>query len=140
MKCASFSLSLAILLGVLGTNAQAVCFKDGVSVDPSSTGPVIPWDTEFRQATVVVIGTVLSEENIPDPKDSGFWSGTLYKLKLERRLKGNVGDTVEVFSPNDSGRLPLAKGTRYLLFLRAEHGHLTGDACGNSSKLVSPFR
>jgi hypothetical protein len=141
MKRAPFSLSIALLLGVWSTNAQAVCFnKDGLSVDPSSNGPAMPWDTEFRQATVVVIGTIFSEERIPDPNEAGFWSGTLYKLRLERLLKGKVGNTVAVFSPNDSGRLPLSKGIRYLLFLHEERGHLTADACGNSAKLVSPFR
>ena len=139
MRRALLSFSMALLLGVLATNAKAVCFKDGVSVDPSN-GPVIPWQTEFRQVPVILIGTVISEENVPDPKDATFWSGALYTLKVEALLKGKAGTSIQVFSPNDSGRLPLANGTRYLLFLHDEGGHLTTDACGNSAKLVSPLR
>jgi hypothetical protein len=130
---------VALLLGVLGTNAQAVCFKNGVSVSASETGPVVSWSEEFRQAAAVVIGTVLSERDVEDPKERGTTVGALYKLKLESRLKGNVGQTVDVFSTNDSGRVPLAKGKRYLLFLYSQNGRLTADACGNSAKLVYPF-
>jgi hypothetical protein len=64
--------SVALLLGVCGTNANAVCFnKDGLSVDPSKS-PVIPWPTEFRQASVILIGTVVAEKNIPGPKEPDF--------------------------------------------------------------------
>jgi hypothetical protein len=130
--------SLALLLGVWGTNARAVCFnKDGVSVDPSK-GSVIPWPTEFRQASVILIATVVSEKNIPDPKEPDYWSGKLYRLTVEALLKGKTGSSVEVFSPNDSGRLLLANGIRYLLFLHYEGGHMTINACGNSAKRVYP--
>jgi hypothetical protein len=87
---------------------------------------------------VIVIGTVVAEKNIPDPREPDSWSGTLYKLTVEALMKGKAGPSVQVFSPNDSGRLPLAKGTRYLLFLRDEGGRLTTSACGNSAKLVYP--
>jgi hypothetical protein len=140
MKRAQFLFSFALLPGIWGSTARAVCFKDGVSVNPVSSGPVISWEAEFRQAAVVVAGTVVSEKNIPDPKEPDFWAGTLYTLRVEGWLKGKAGKLVEVFSPNDSGRLPLTTGTRYLLFLRERDGHLTADACGNSAKLGSPFR
>jgi hypothetical protein len=124
----------------LDTTAKAVCFtKDGVAADPSQ-GPVTPWPTEFRNASVILIGTVVSEKNVPDPKEPGFWSGTLYKLTVEALLKGKTGTSVQVFSPNDSGRLPLVIGTRYLLFLDTKGGRLITNACGNSAKLAFPFR
>jgi len=130
-----------LVLGMIGIqDAKAVCFKDGVSVDPSKSGPTVSWQVEFRQSTAVVIGMVISAENVPDPKEAGFWSGTFYKVKVDSLLKGTVGDSVDVFSPNDSGRLPLAVGARYLLFLNKEGERLTVDACGNSAKLTSPFR
>jgi hypothetical protein len=115
MKSVLLSVLAALLLGALGTNAKAVCFKDGISVDPSN-GPAIPWPTEFRQAQVILVGTVVSAQNVPDPKDAGLWSGTLYTLRVETLVKGQAGKSVQVFSPNDSGRLPLTNGTRYLLF------------------------
>ena len=137
-RSSGFVFPLRLLPGVWGTNVRAVCFtKDGVSVDPSK-GPVIPWATEFRHASVILIGTVVSEKNIPDPKEPDFWSGTLHKLTVESLLKGKTGPSIQVFSPNDSGRLPLANGIRYLLFLHYEGGHLTTNACGNSAKLVYP--
>jgi hypothetical protein len=130
--------SFALLLGAWGTNAKAVCFnKDLVSVDPSKS-PVVPWPTEFRQASVILIGTVVAEKKIPNPKEPDYWSGTLYTLTVQALLKGKAGPSVQVFTPNDSGRLPLDKGTRYLLFLHDEGGHLTMDSCGNSAKLVYP--
>ena len=137
MKRAAFSLSLALLLGVWAMNAQAVCFKD---VSPSIR----------RHGPVVSVEHGVSDRDSGCGRDGPFgreflsqgggFPARFYKLKLEGRLKGNVGETLEVFSPNDSGRLPLAKGTRYLLFLRKDGGYLTADACGNSAKLVSPFR
>jgi hypothetical protein len=130
--------SVALLLSVMGTNAKAVCLnKDGVSVDPSKS-PFIPWPTEFRQASVILIGTVVAEKSISDPRGPELWSGTLYKLTVEALLKGKAGPSVQVFSPNDSGRLSLANGARYLLFLHDQGGHLTTNACGNSAKLVYP--
>jgi hypothetical protein len=137
VRLALLSFSITLLLGIWGTNAKAVCFKDGVSVDPSK-GPVIPWSIEFRQTPVILIGTVVSESNITDPADAGFWSGRLYTVKVETLLKGQAGTSVQVFSPNDSGRLPLANGTRYILFLHEAGGHLLADACGNSAKLMYP--
>src|ERR1700743_2814167 len=67
-------------------------------------------------------------------------SGTLFNLTVEALLKGKTGTSVQVFSPNDSGRLPLPIGTRYLLFLSNRGGRLTMNASGNSAKLASPFR
>lgn len=132
------SFFVALLVSAWGTDAKAVCFnKDGVSVDPSK-GPVIPWSTEFSQASVILIGTVVTTKNIADPKEPDVWAGTLYKLKVEAILKGKPESSVQVFSPNDSGRLPLVNGSRYLLFLYKEGGHLTADACGNSAKLMYP--
>ena len=85
------SFLVALLVSVWGTNANAVGFnKNGVSVDPSK-GPVIPWSTEFREASVILIGTVVAEKNIPDPKEPDSWSGTLYQLKVNALLKGKRG-------------------------------------------------
>src|ERR1017187_4718528 len=107
MRRALHLFSVALLLGTWSTAAKAVCLnKDGVAVDPSK-GSVIPWRTEFRHASLIFIGTVISKKNIPDPKEPTFWSGTLYTLKVETLLKGTAGVSVQVFSPNDSGRLPL---------------------------------
>ena len=125
-------------MGVCGATAKAVCItKDGVSVDPSKQ-PIIPWATEFQQSSVILIGTVVAQKNIPDSKEPEFWSGTLYDLKVEALLKGDAGRSVQVFTPNDSGRLLLLNGVRYLLFLHDEGGHLITNACGNSAKLVYP--
>jgi len=117
-----------------------VCFKGNVSVDPTE-GPVAPWDVEFRQSQAVLIGTVGSERNIPDPENPGFWTGTVYKLKVNALLKGTVGHSVEVFSENSSGRFPLTVGCRYVLFLRFDPTgrYWIADPCGNAAKLVYPF-
>lgn len=132
------SVIAVLLLSTWGTTAKAVCLnKHGVAVDPSKH-PVISWATEFKQASVVLIGTVAAQQNIPDPKEPDSWAGTLYKLKVESFLKGKPSSSIEVFSPNDSGRLSLTTGVRYLLFLHDQGGRLTTDSCGNSAKLVYP--
>lgn len=140
----SLSRRLAILCvwaaGFLGVTAKAVCFKGDVSVDPVTNGPVLSWEKEFQQSLLVVIGTAISAKNLPDPQSPDFWLGTLYKLKVEARLKGSAGPSIDVFSSNDSGRLPLKRAVRYVLFLYQDNGRLMADPCGNSAKLVSPFR
>jgi hypothetical protein len=129
------------LWGLSRLNAWAVCLNmDGVSVDPSTNGPILSWGAEFRRSTLVLIGRVVTAKNIPDKEEPGFWSGTLYRIAVDTFLKGSAGASIDVFSPNDSGRLPLATGSRYLLFLQKRGGQWTADACGNSSKLDSPFR
>ena len=127
-------------LGLWSTLAHAVCFKGEVSVDPTK-GPVEPWSVEFRQAQAVLIGTAAAEKNLPDPDNPGFWAGTLYTLRVDARLKGDVGSSVEVFSENSSGRFPLTVGSRYVLFLHYDpKGHYwIADPCGNAAKLVYPF-
>ena len=130
--------SVALLLGVWNTNAKAVCFnKNGVSVDPSK-GPVVPWPTEFRQASVILIGTVVAEKKIPVPKEPDYWSGTLYTLTVEALLKGKAIPSVQVFSSERFRTLALSITEPVPLFLHNEGGHLTTDACGNSAKLVYP--
>jgi len=133
-------LGMAIALGSWTSMAHAVCFKGDVSVDPSQ-GPVSPWDVEFRQSQVVLIGTVGSERNIPDPDNPGSWTGTVYKLRVNTLLKGTVGHSVQVFSENSSGRFPLTVGSRYVLFLRydSKGKYWVADPCGNAAKLVYPF-
>jgi hypothetical protein len=133
-------LTVAVAFGLWSNAAQAVCFKGDVSVDPTK-GPVAPWDVEFRHSRVVLIGTVGSERNIPDPDNPGFWTGTVYKLKVDALLKGTVGNSIEVFSENSSGRFPLVVGSRYVLFLRYDPKgkYWVADPCGNAAKLVYPF-
>jgi hypothetical protein len=120
--------------------AHAVCFKGGVSVDPTK-GPVTSWNVEFHKSQAVLIGSVGSERKIPDPENPGFWTGTVYQLKVDALLKGTVGHSVEVFSENSSGRFPLAVGSRYILFLRydSKGKYWIADSCGNAAKLVYPF-
>lgn len=132
-------LILIALFAGIWIPAAAVCFKGDVSVDPSSSGPVISWDAEFHQSELVVIGTVYSEHQIPDSKEREFWLGTLYQLRIAQTLKGTPRKSLEVFSPNDSGRMILARGSRYLLFLNERNGRLIADPCGNSARLVYPF-
>lgn len=142
MKCFFRAAALiGMMLGSLVTNAGAVCLnKEGISIDPSTYGPIVSWEVEFRRTELVLIGTVTSTKNVSDKDEPGLYAGTLYTIMVNSFLKGRAGVSIEVFSPNDSGRLPLAPRTRYLLFLHKEAGQWRVDACGNSAKLVSPFR
>ncbi|HEY4089664.1 MAG TPA: hypothetical protein VGM43_27245 [Bryobacteraceae bacterium] len=71
---------------------------------------------------------------------TGFFGATANAVCFKGEVKGSAGPTVDVFSSNDSGRLPLSGGARYILFLYQKNGRLMADPCGNSAKLVSPFR
>jgi hypothetical protein len=81
------------------------------------------------------VGTKLSGGEIGESRDGYFLAGTELTVRVDRIFKGSPPRTLTLFSENSSGRLPLADGTLYLLFVYQDHGRFVVDNCGNSSPL-----
>jgi hypothetical protein len=90
----------------------------------------------FFESDAVFLGTVLSEETVPDKNEPGFTEGWRYRLRVAKAFRGVSGPTVLVHTANDSGRLILRVGREYLLFARKQDQELqVYDDCGPLSDL-----
>jgi len=79
----------------------------------------------------VFVGTVVSVEVVPDKDDPSFIEGWRYQLRVDRPFRGMPQQTAQVHTANDSGRLILEVGHRYLLFATSQNGELQiGNDCG----------
>ena len=116
------ALPIATLTGLLFPclPTEAVCPKP----DPKVC-------SEFFKSDAVFIGKVESHRTLP-PKGS-YYDGWLYHLRVRRVFRGTLGETVDVFTENSSGRFPLQVSREYLLFASQGEGRLEVDNCGNSS-------
>jgi hypothetical protein len=89
---------------------------------------------EYRVAKAVVVATVLARQLVPSVEDDSY-DGTMYRIRVDRRFRGSLGDEAEIFSENSSGRFPVTVGARYLLFIHTGSGRMQVDYCGNSGLL-----
>jgi hypothetical protein len=89
---------------------------------------------EFERNFAVVIGTVLSDRATPESKD--LYEGVTYTVKIEEAFRGHVPATVELFSENSSGRFPMTKRKKYVLFLYQVGDRFAADNCGNSGPVA----
>jgi hypothetical protein len=89
--------------------------------------------SEVRKSQAVFIGVVLAERVVPANSDN--LDGTVYSIRVEEVLRGSLPPRVEIFSENSSGRFPMTKGTKYLLFVHRAQAQLSVDNCGNSGPL-----
>lgn len=117
MRSITLALSACLLAA---TWVQAVCLNGHPSVAE-----------EYKSAKAVVVATVLAERLIPSP-DNEFYDGTLYRVRVDKVFRGNLGDEIEIFSENSSGRFPMTVGAKYLLFTHMVSGQMQVDYCGNS--------
>jgi hypothetical protein len=90
-------------------------------------------NNEYFKSRFVVVGQVLSEKTELD--GDGFLVLTDYQVKVLRTYRGSHQQILSIRSENDSGRFPMQKGQKYLLFVRAFEGHFVIDNCGNSGPL-----
>ena len=118
---------LSITLSLVCTGAaSAACL-----LTDYSTG------AEYFRSEAVLVGSVLSERNIPESDVPDTPGGTYYMVRVLKTLRGIPTRTVEIFSENSSGRFPMHIGTSYLLFLYRQQGVLSADYCGNSGPLTT---
>jgi hypothetical protein len=90
-------------------------------------------NNEFFKSRLVVVGQVLSETTEVD--SAGFIDASDYQIKVLRTYRGSRRQIMSIRSENDSGRFPMQKGEKYLLFVRVFEGHFVIDSCGNSGLL-----
>jgi hypothetical protein len=88
---------------------------------------------EYFRSDVVFVGKVISEKVLPE--EQGFDGGWLYYLKVSKVYRGSIGKTIEIMTENNSGRYPLEKGRKYLLFACAGARGFEIIGCGNSGLL-----
>lgn len=90
---------------------------------------------EFRSSGAVVVGHVLGHQDLTeDPSDPDGVTATLYHVDVRRRLKGDVGRSLQLRSENTSSRFPMEAGEDYLLFLSKDGAGYFVDGCGNSTE------
>ena len=85
---------------------------------------------EFERSVAVLVGTVVGER--ATPAQENFYEGVTYSVKTEETLRGQAPAIVELFSENSSGRFPMEKGRKYVLFIYKGLNRLAVDNCGNS--------
>jgi hypothetical protein len=90
--------------------------------------------TEFERSVAVLVGTVVDERAIPEAKN--LYEGVTYSVKTDETLRGKLPAIVELLSENSSGRFPMAKGQKYVLFIYQVADRLAVDNCGNSGPLA----
>jgi hypothetical protein len=99
---------------------------------------------EFARSTAVVIATSVAQRDVADPNEKEYFiEGTYYRVKPSVVFKGTPPLNWEIYSGNDSGRFPLDRGKKYLLFVSPSDddepkGVDSVDACGNSGELSDP--
>ncbi len=121
------SLLLSILLSLVCSGAaSAACLLADYSTR-----------AEYNRSEAVLVGSVLSDRNMPESDKTDTPGGTFYLVRNLETFRGTLGRTVEIFSENSSGRLPMRMGTSYLLFLYRQQGVLSADSCGNSGRLAN---
>ena len=86
----------------------------------------------FFESDAVFVGTVLSRQYCDNDEYIRF------AVRVSRVLRGSVGASADVYTANDSARLPWEIGKEYVVFARLRRGRLeSGDDCG---PLSSPGR
>ena len=115
---------VTLLLLLVRPPGGSVCLEGRLSVE-----------REYNKSSGVLIGRVIGSRAVPESR--GYLEGTVYSVRVEESLHGELPDTVEVFSENTSGRFPLDLGTRYLLFVYTNLGRTMIDNCGNSGPVSS---
>jgi hypothetical protein len=95
--------------------AVALLITDAASAFCSTPTPKVC--SAYFQADVVLRGEVLSEHRGEER--------ITYKVKVDKTFKGKSLPLRYVYTGNDSGRLPLNVGSRYVLFADQKHDGLT---------------
>jgi hypothetical protein len=89
----------------------------------------------FRSDAVFTGKVVLVKEDYKSEDSEKFLEGTFYTLKIIKAYHGINTPTIRVYTSNDSGRLPLELGKKYLLFADKEGSKLIIADNGVSGEL-----
>ena len=115
------SLSLVLLL-VMGRQAFAYCLA-----------PQLLVSDEYYVSQLVFTGVVLSERHVVDPDDViGSYTGTYYRLRVNKWYRGTHVDYVTLYSENTTARFEMELHHRYVVFANKTKEGWFVDNCGNS--------
>lgn len=112
----------AIAFLVTSSIATAVCLKGHRSITE-----------EYAETENIITGKVIKEKDIPEADN--YEKGTNYTVEIQEVIKGNLINSVIIFSENSSGRFPMLVGETYILFVYYNVGRYQIDNCGNSGLL-----
>jgi hypothetical protein len=68
------------------------------------------------------------------------YDGGVYSVQVDEVYRGHPGRSFEVFSENSSGRFPMQRSERYLLFISQDVDQLVVDRCGNSGLCLTKLK
>jgi len=92
--------------------------------------------TEFFKSDLVFLGTVVDVHDLPEGLNNSD-PGWLYDLRVTKMYRGPQRAQLQVFTENNSARLPLEFGRSYLLFANQGTGVPEIFGCGNSAEVGS---
>lgn len=128
LKTASAGLLLLTLLST-HPRAHAVC------LDPKTgqSGYRIPLKTEVRTAEAIIIGRVVSEQQLlEDPDDPDGVTASKVRIHVLEKLKGRPTSVIVVRNENTSSRYAMSVGDEHILFVSRSNRVMSIDSCGNS--------
>ena len=85
---------------------------------------------EYDRSLMVLTGRVIAERAVAASGE--HYDGAVYSVQVDEVYRGHPGRSFEVFSENSSGRFPMQRSERYLLFISQDVDQLVVDNCGNS--------
>ena len=88
---------------------------------------------EYKQAQSVIIGTVVSEQHVPQSWDT--LDGINYDVHIDQKVKGKQTGEITIFNEHSARQFNLEVGRQYLLFLTNNYQHWQVLTCGNSGPL-----
>lgn len=125
--------SIACLFGVVFIqSASALCLDPNTQV----SGYEIPLLQEVQASEKIIIGTVENIRPLQEDQDDPLGvTAYVLSVKVLRKLKGTLPDSIALRIENNSSKYPIGIGEKHLLFLSRQENVFTVDSCGNSSSL-----
>lgn len=103
--------------------------------------PNISLDREVKESAFVIVGRLLSYRRVADPEDPDGYAATLYRVRVDRVLRGSAPARLTIYNENTSARFPFddpdgpGKGKRYLMLVSSGPEGYRVSVCGHSGEL-----
>ena len=128
--------------GVCGWLLGALLAVPGLAAAFCEGGyPNIGLAREVKESAFVIVGSLTSYRRVVDPEDPEGYAATLYRVHVDRVLRGRVPARLTIRNENTSGRFPFhepvgpGKGKRYLMLVHSASDGYWVDPCGHSGEL-----
>ena len=124
---------------VLAASGQASALCDGGY-------PNISLTREVHESAFVIVGSLTSYRRVSDPEDPEGYAATLYRVRVDRVLRGRPPARLTIYNENTSARFPFdepvgkGKGKRYLMLVHGGPDEYWVDACGHSGELGKRYK